>query len=108
MNVYSEILARLATQGIEWVQLDEPALVQDLPLAWQQAYERAYHRLQSAPLKLLLATYFGGLGDNLSLATRLPVAGLHIDAVRAPQQVESVIDRLGPSSGAIGWFYRWT
>ena len=96
LDVYGEILARLATQGIEWVQLDEPALVQDLPLAWQQAYERAYHRLQSAPLKLLLATYFGGLGDNLSLATRLPVAGLHIDAVRAPQQVESVIDRLGP------------
>ncbi len=96
LNVYSEILARLATQGIEWVQLDEPALVQDLPLKWQQAFERAYHRLQSAPLKLLVATYFGGLGDNLSLATRLPVAGLHIDAVRAPQQVESVIDRLGP------------
>ncbi|MGE6607842.1 5-methyltetrahydropteroyltriglutamate--homocysteine S-methyltransferase [Halomonas sp. NPDC076908] len=96
LNVYSEILARLATQGIEWVQLDEPALVQDLPLAWQQAYERAYHRLQSAPLKLLVATYFGSLGDNLSLATRLPVAGLHVDAVRAPQQVESVIDRLGP------------
>ncbi|TVP50719.1 MAG: 5-methyltetrahydropteroyltriglutamate--homocysteine S-methyltransferase [Halomonas sp.] len=96
LNVYGEILARLATQGIEWVQLDEPALVQDLPLAWQQAYERGYHRLQSAPLKLLVATYFGSLGDNLSLATRLPVAGLHIDAVRAPQQVESVIDRLGP------------
>lgn len=34
VDVYSEILARLATQGIEWVQLDEPALVQDLPLAW--------------------------------------------------------------------------
>ena len=96
LNVYSEILARLATQGIEWVQLDEPALVQDLPLHWQQVFERAYHRLQAAPLKLLLATYFGGLGDNLSLAARLPVAGLHIDAVRAPQQVESVIDRLGP------------
>lgn len=96
LDVYSEILARLATQGIEWVQLDEPALVQDLPLAWQQAYERAYHRLQSAPLKLLVASYFGALGDNLSLATRLPVAGLHIDAVRAPGQIESVIDRLGP------------
>ncbi|SDN82489.1 5-methyltetrahydropteroyltriglutamate--homocysteine S-methyltransferase [Vreelandella arcis] len=96
LDVYSEVLARLATQGVEWVQLDEPALVQDLPLAWHQAYERAYHRLQSAPLKLLVASYFGGLGDNLSLATRLPVAGLHIDAVRAPQQVDNVIDRLGP------------
>ena len=65
LDVYSETLSRLATQGIEWVQPDEPALVQDLPLAWQQAYERAYHRLQSAPLKLLVATYFGALGDNL-------------------------------------------
>ncbi|MGY4878493.1 5-methyltetrahydropteroyltriglutamate--homocysteine S-methyltransferase [Vreelandella aquamarina] len=96
LDVYGEILTRFAAQGVEWVQLDEPALVQDLPLAWQQAYERAYHRLQSTPVKLLLATYFGALGDNLSLATRLPVAGLHIDAVRAPEQVESVIDRLSP------------
>ncbi|NGO90858.1 MAG: 5-methyltetrahydropteroyltriglutamate--homocysteine S-methyltransferase, partial [Halomonas sp.] len=96
LDVYSDILARLATQGVEWVQLDEPALVQDLPVAWQQAYERAYHRLQAAPSKLLLATYFGALGDNLALTTRLPVAGLHIDAVRAPEQVESVIDRLSP------------
>ncbi|KPQ26374.1 MAG: 5-methyltetrahydropteroyltriglutamate--homocysteine S-methyltransferase [Halomonas sp. HL-48] len=96
LDVYSEVLARLATQGVEWVQLDEPALVQDLPPAWQQAFERAYHRLQSAPLKLMVASYFGGLGDNLSLATRLPVEGLHIDAVRAPQQVDQVIDRLGP------------
>ncbi|MBR2512438.1 MAG: 5-methyltetrahydropteroyltriglutamate--homocysteine S-methyltransferase [Halomonas sp.] len=96
LDVYSAILSRLATQGIEWVQLDEPALVQDLPLAWQQAFERAYHRLQSAPVKVLVATYFGALGDNLSLTTRLPVAGLHIDAVRAPQQVENVIDRLSP------------
>ena len=96
LDVYSGVLARLATQGVEWVQLDEPALVQDLPPAWHQAFERAYHRLQSAPLKLMVASYFGGLGENLSLATRLPVAGLHIDAVRAPQQVDQVIDRLGP------------
>ncbi len=40
--------------------------------------------------------YFCALGDNLSLTTRLPVEGLHIDAVRAPEQVESVIDRLIP------------
>nr|WP_289072682.1 5-methyltetrahydropteroyltriglutamate--homocysteine S-methyltransferase [uncultured Halomonas sp.] len=96
LDVYSEALSRLATQGVEWVQLDEPALVQDLPLSWQQAYERAYYRLQSTPLKLLVATYFGSLGDNLPLATRLPVEGLHIDAVRAPEQVAGVIDRLSP------------
>ncbi|CAM3852797.1 5-methyltetrahydropteroyltriglutamate--homocysteine S-methyltransferase [Vreelandella rituensis] len=96
VEVYGEVLNRLAVQGVEWVQLDEPALVQDLPLVWQQAYERAYHRLQTAPLKLMVATYFGSLGDNLSLATRLPVAGLHVDAMRAADELTHVIDRLGP------------
>ncbi len=105
LDVYAEVLDRLAGQGVEWVQLDEPALVQDLPLAWRHAFERAYHRLQAAPVKLLLASPFGGLGDNLSLAVGLPVDGLHIDVVRAPAQLEAVLDRLLPhkvlSVGAI-------
>lgn len=111
LPVYGEILAALAEQGVEWVQLDEPALVQDLPREWQQAYESAYNALQSVPVKLLLATYFGGLGDNLQLAVSLPVEGLHIDAVRAPQQLETVLDRLpaykvlsvGPIDGRNVW-----
>ncbi|KXS37832.1 MAG: 5-methyltetrahydropteroyltriglutamate--homocysteine methyltransferase [Halomonadaceae bacterium T82-2] len=94
VTVYGEILARLAEQGVEWVQLDEPALVQDLPRDWQQAFETAYHKLQSAPVRLLLATYFDDLGDNLGLATGLPVDALHIDCVRAPDQLERVLDRL--------------
>lgn len=92
--VYGDILSRLAEQGVEWVQLDEPALVQDLPRGWQQAYEATYCTLRSAPIKILLATYFGGLGDNLGLATQLPVEGLHIDVVRDPEQLETVLDRL--------------
>ena len=94
VGVYGEILARLAGQGVEWVQLDEPALIQDLPHAWQQAFEAAYNKLQSAPVKLLLASYFGELGDNLNLAAGLPVDALHIDCVRAPEQLERVLDRL--------------
>ncbi|RXE47242.1 5-methyltetrahydropteroyltriglutamate--homocysteine S-methyltransferase [Chromohalobacter israelensis] len=94
LSVYGEILERLAAQGVEWVQLDEPALVQDLPRDWRQAFESAYNKLQSAPVKLLLATYFGALGDNLGLAAGLPVAGLHIDTVRAPEQLDAVLDRL--------------
>ncbi|MCE8021994.1 5-methyltetrahydropteroyltriglutamate--homocysteine S-methyltransferase [Halomonas sp. MCCC 1A11036] len=94
LPVYGEILARLAEQGVEWVQLDEPALVQDLPLAWRQAFEAAYNVLRAAPVKLLVATYFGGLGDNLQLAVNLPVEGLHVDAVRAPEQLTAVLDNL--------------
>lgn len=94
LDVYAEVLNRLAKQGVEWVQLDEPALVLDLPQAWRSAYEQAYHRLQAAPVNILLATYFGGLEDNLTLACELPVAGLHIDAVSAPGELIQVADWL--------------
>jgi len=105
VSTYGQILGRLADAGVEWVQLDEPALVQDLPSEWQRAFESAYNQLQSTPVKLLVASYFGGLGDNLGLAVSLPVEGLHVDLVRAPQQLTAVLDRLPPyktlSVGAI-------
>lgn len=94
LPIYGEILGRLAAQGVEWVQIDEPILTLDLPQEWKNAFERAYHILQYSPLKKLLATYFSGLQDNLGLAVGLPVQGLHIDAVRAPDQLLHVLDRL--------------
>ncbi|MHC8345825.1 5-methyltetrahydropteroyltriglutamate--homocysteine S-methyltransferase [Pseudomonas sp. RT6P73] len=94
LPIYGEILGRLAAQGVEWVQIDEPILTLDLPQAWKNAFERAYHILQYSPLKKLVATYFSGLEDNLGLAVGLPVQGLHIDAVRAPDQLGQVLDRL--------------
>ncbi len=94
LPVYGEILQRLQAQGVEWVQVDEPVLVLDLPPAWRQAFESAYSRLQVPGLQILLATYFGPLDDNLHLACSLPVAGLHVDLVRAPQQLATVLDKL--------------
>ncbi|MCU1749578.1 5-methyltetrahydropteroyltriglutamate--homocysteine S-methyltransferase [Pseudomonas sp. 6D_7.1_Bac1] len=94
LPLYGEILNRLKAQGVEWVQIDEPILTLDLPQAWKNAFERAYHILQYSPLKKLVATYFSGLADNLGLAVSLPVDGLHIDAVRAPEQLSQVLDRL--------------
>ncbi|UVJ43061.1 5-methyltetrahydropteroyltriglutamate--homocysteine S-methyltransferase [Pseudomonas sp. LS1212] len=94
LPIYGEILGRLARQGVEWVQIDEPILTLDLPQEWKNAFERAYHILQYSPLKKLVATYFGGLEDNLGLAVGLPVDGLHVDLVRAPEQLAAVLDRL--------------
>lgn len=94
LPVYGEILQRLDALGVEWVQIDEPILVLDLPLAWKSAFERAYNILQREPLKKLIATYFGGLEDNLGLAASLPLDGLHIDLVRAPEQYPTILDRL--------------
>jgi len=94
LPVYGEVLERLAALGVEWVQIDEPILVLDLPQDWKNAFERAYNQLQRAPLKKLVATYFGGLEDNLGLAAALPVDGLHIDLVRAPDHYPVILDRL--------------
>ncbi len=94
LPLYDEIFNRLATQGVEWVQIDEPILVLDLPQEWKNAYERVYNTLQRAPLKKLIATYFGGLEENLGLAANLPVDGLHIDLVRAPEQYPTILDCL--------------
>ncbi|WP_070885613.1 5-methyltetrahydropteroyltriglutamate--homocysteine S-methyltransferase [Pseudomonas argentinensis] len=94
LPLYGQIFQRLAEQGVEWVQIDEPILVLDLPQDWKNAFERAYNSLQREPLKKLIATYFGGLEDNLGLAANLPVDGLHIDLVRAPEQYPTIVDRL--------------
>lgn len=93
--VYTEILQRLMVAGADWVQIDEPCLVLDLDQTAQKAYMDAYKQLsQVAGIRLMLAIYFGSLGENLSLAVNLPVDGLHIDLVRAPQQLENVLAEL--------------
>jgi 5-methyltetrahydropteroyltriglutamate--homocysteine methyltransferase len=94
LPVYEKILVRLKAQGVEWVQIDEPILGLDLPDAWRNAYERSYWQLSRSGVKLLLATYFSPLQDNLRLACQLPVAGLHVDAVRAPEELTGVADWL--------------
>jgi 5-methyltetrahydropteroyltriglutamate--homocysteine methyltransferase len=94
LPVYAQILARLQAQGVEWVQIDEPILTLDLPDAWRSAFERAYHALNSAGVKLLLASYFGPLRENLLAALKLPVAGVHVDCVRGGDELAQVVDWL--------------
>lgn len=94
ITVYSELLDKLARVGVDWVQMDEPVLVLELSEKWKLAYRYAYKCFDHSSPKLLLTTYFGDLGDNLELATQLPVAGLHIDAVRGRDSVADVLDAL--------------
>ncbi|MFJ4346565.1 5-methyltetrahydropteroyltriglutamate--homocysteine methyltransferase [Pseudomonas sp. NPDC089401] len=94
LPLYDQVFNRLAGQGVEWVQIDEPILVLDLPQAWKSAFERVYNILQRAPLKKLIATYGGGLEENLGLAANLPVDGLHVDLVCAPDRYTAILDRL--------------
>nr|WP_315237139.1 5-methyltetrahydropteroyltriglutamate--homocysteine S-methyltransferase [uncultured Albidiferax sp.] len=94
LPVYESILARLKATGADWVQIDEPILGLDLPDSWRHAFEPAYWQLARSGAQLLLATYFSPLQENLRLACQLPVAGLHVDAVRAPEELVGVTDWL--------------
>jgi 5-methyltetrahydropteroyltriglutamate--homocysteine methyltransferase len=94
LTVYSDLLDQLAEQGVEWVQIDEPILVTELEKPWQAALQTAYERLEAAVPNLLLTTYFGPLAENLELACQLPVRGLHLDTINAPDEVDAVLEHL--------------
>lgn len=91
---YDEIFNKLNQLQIDWVQIDEPILVLDLPEQWKKAFITTYKQFNFGALKSLLTTYFGALGDNLAIVNQLPVNGLHIDLCSAPEQLESVLQHI--------------
>ena len=102
LPIYAELLDQLHSAGAEWVQVDEPLLVQDLEPAWQEAYRRTYHELRAHGPRKLLCTYFGGLDDNLDLALELPLEGLHLDRVRGRDSLPRVLEGIGSRVLSLG------
>ena len=94
LEVYADLLSLLKKAGVDWVQIDEPILVTDLPEGAAEAFKQAYGTLAPTAPNIMLTTYFGSLGDNLALATSLPVAGLHLDCLRGTDDIEMVAANL--------------
>lgn len=92
LPAYQRQLAELKALGVEWAQLDEPALGTDLERPWLEACSRAYAALAPAAPKILLATYFESVADRRELLFSLPVAGLHLDLVRGHGQLDAFVD----------------
>ncbi len=93
LPVYAEVLKQLAAAGADWVQIDEPCLALDLTDFERGELRRSYGALtHAAPgLRLMLTSYFGGYGDNLTTVVNLPVDGVHLDLVRAPDELETAL-----------------
>ncbi|AMC10300.1 5-methyltetrahydropteroyltriglutamate--homocysteine methyltransferase [Lutibacter profundi] len=94
LPVYFEILNQLEKAGAEWIQFDEPFLALDLTDKEKTVIAETYTAIQEKfpKLKIIVATYFEGLQDNLKLAINLPVNTLHIDLVRYPNQLQEVLE----------------
>ncbi|KAF0812026.1 5-methyltetrahydropteroyltriglutamate--homocysteine methyltransferase [Andreprevotia sp. IGB-42] len=89
---YRRILEKLAAQGVEWVQIDEPILALELDEQWRDAFAPVYRELANLGVKLLLGTYFDSVASHAQLLADLPVAGVHVDLVRAPEQLDALLD----------------
>jgi 5-methyltetrahydropteroyltriglutamate--homocysteine methyltransferase len=111
--VYIEILHALERRGAGYVQMDEPFLAMDLSAAERQAFASTYIEIARAfpNLKIILTTYFEGLRDNAEFAVHLSVHALHLDLVRAPQQLDAVLaivpERLHVSLGIVDGRNLW-
>ncbi|UTH72491.1 hypothetical protein [Chromobacterium sp. IIBBL 290-4] len=88
---YRDLLAALRQAGVAWAQIDDPILAQDLEPDWLDAFAPTYAQLAQDAPKLLLASYFGDVSGRAALLKALPVAGLHLDLVRAPVQIAAFL-----------------
>lgn len=105
LSVYYDIIERLTQQGAVWIQFDEPCLALDLTYKEKDALRTAYGTIRSRfpQLKIMLATYFDGLRDNLLVASLLPVCTLHVDLVRFPSQFDNLLTAIHePMSLSLG------
>lgn len=93
LTAYQAILSKLASLGVEWVQIDEPILSLELEDKWVDAFKLAYQVIRS-DVKVLLTTYFDSVSDTVDKILELPVDGLHIDLSASPEQLDEVIAKL--------------
>jgi 5-methyltetrahydropteroyltriglutamate--homocysteine methyltransferase len=102
ISVYADVVAHLSS-CCDCIQIEEPVLCTELlPKDAALRFREAYAALNAAcgGKKLMLATYFGPLGDNVELAAGSGCGILHVDVIRGPEQLESVLDKL-PDSMAL-------
>ncbi|KAI9867276.1 MAG: methionine-synthesizing 5- methyltetrahydropteroyltriglutamate--homocysteine methyltransferase [Trichoglossum hirsutum] len=100
LPVYEELLIKLKEAGAETVQIDEPVLVFDLPSTSKAAFKPAYEKLSALGdkiPKLVFTTYFGDIVHNIDVLSHLTdIYAIHVDLVRNPEQLDSVLQALSP------------
>ena len=92
LPAYAQLLRELAAEGVDWIQIDEPILAVDAPKPYLDAFPAVYKELANTGVRIIIGTYFASVAEHLNLLKNLPVHGVHIDAVRAPESVAVFAD----------------
>ncbi len=96
VDVYEEVLGRLAELGADWIQMDEPCFVQDRSDAEREALRHAYGRLsEGADARLMVQTYFGHVAESWETLMGLPVDGIGLDFVRGRDEHLRLLEARG-------------
>lgn len=91
-KAYREALTKLEKLNVEWVQMDEPALVTDLTKEDIVLFEALYKTLLSVKgtVKVLLQTYFGDVRDCYENLINLNFDGIGLDFLEGRKTWELV------------------
>lgn len=97
LPVYEQVIAQLGAEGAEWIQLDEPAFVQDRTAGDLQALSAAYEQLSevSGRPKIVVKTYFDHVGEAFPVLRDLPVEGIGLDLVAGPDNARLLAEQGG-------------
>lgn len=92
VNVYAEVIAKLAELGAEWIQLDEPCLVKDMTAEDIAFFKDIYKNIldKKGSVKILLQTYFGDVRDCYEDICALDFDGIGLDFIEGIRTVELV------------------
>ena len=89
---YVKLVANLVSNGVKWVQFDEPFLVHDLTADDKALFEKLYKVILAAKdgAKVLLQTYFGDIRDIYKEVTALDFDGIGLDFIEGRKTLELV------------------
>ncbi len=97
IEVYGEVIEKLAEQGATWVQFDEPCFVEDRTERQLDALRLAYEELAKVHerTRIVVKTYFDHAGDAYGVLRDLPIDGIGLDFHRGPHNNELIAKQGG-------------
>lgn len=96
INAYKDVVGRCENAGIQWIQFDEPALVQDMTEEDRKLFVKVYREIlaDKKSCRILLQTYFGDVRDVYEDIVKLSFDGIGLDFIEGKKTAE-LIEKYG-------------